>query len=120
MDNEVLLEGESGVVALPLDLEHIVFHLPDYLVPLGITKVVLFEGKEGGTTVAVGHGGLDRGHKGGPLDNHEDNIHHSCAVFGLSWMVVGCLLDLLIVEGQVLCGVRQQRWSVAKWSVADG
>ena len=90
------------------------------LVPLRITKVVLFEGKEGNLTVAVGHSGLHGGHEGGPLDNLEDNVHDSRVVFSITQVVVGGPLDLLVMEGQVLGDVGQQQRSILEWGVSNG
>ena len=63
---------------------------------------MLFEGKMGGLTVVVGYSGCHGGHEGCPLDNLENNVHDSCVVFSISWVVVGGPLNLLVVEGQVL------------------
>ena len=65
------------------------FCLPYDLVPHQITKVVLFKGKEGISTVAVGHDILHGGYEGGPLDNLEGNVHDNCVVFSITWVVVG-------------------------------
>ena len=66
---------------------------------------MLFEGKEGSSTVVVGHSALNRGYEGSPLYNLQDYVHDSCVVFIISWMVVGSLFGMLVVEGRVLSGV---------------
>ena len=81
---------------------------------------MLFEGKEGSSTVAVGHGGLHGGHKVGPLDNLEEDVHNDCVVFSITRVFVGGPLDLLVMEGQVLFRVGQQQRGFSEWGVSDG
>ena len=50
----------------------------------------------------------------------EDNVHDSCVVFSIFWVVVGGLLNLLVMEGRVLGGVGQQQRGILEQGVSNG